>query len=988
MEETDRLGRTTVMTYDALNRLTETRTPDGSTHTTEYDAAGRVIAEVDALGQRTRYQYDAAGRRTAVINALEQRHSFEYDANGNLVMETDANGHETRYTYNSLDQKVSTRFHDGSTVSDEYDALSRKTASIDQNGTRTEYDYDALGRLTAVRQFLNGAPLTTHYSYDSQGNKLTQTDAEGRTTRWEYDALGRVTARILPLGQRETFEYDANGNQTRHTDFNGQLTTSEYDALNRLVRRSYADGTQEAWTYDAAGRVIETTLTTNGLPQVTHYQYDQRDRLTRETKPDGSVLEYSYDLNGNKTSVTATPAGGSPRPVNYSYDALNRLATATDEHGTTTYTYTPAGSRASVTQANGVITSYNYDSLNRLTQLTSRASNGTVLQQYSYTLDATGRRTRIIEHNGRASEYRYDDLYRLVEEAITDPQNGNHLAQYQYDTVGNRTQSTVNGVTTSYSYDANDRILSQGGTSYTYDANGNTLAEASSSGTTSYSWDARNRLTEATTPNGSLLFGYDINGIRTSRSEGGITTNYVVDHNQQYAQVLAETEGGATTKQYTYGDDLLSQTEGAGQERFFLYDGLGTTRALADGAEAVTDTYAYEAFGELLASTGSSDNTYRYTGEQYDSGLDQYYLRARYYNQGVGRFTQMDTWMGRNQDPITLHKYLYANADPVRYVDPSGNFSIGNISVTINVQANLSTLSLAANAYSVFQVATGDQELSAAQMGMSILLSRMPGGAFARRMAEKFRAKTGRNLLIPCLRNSFPAGTLVHTESGLVAIEDVKIGDMVLSFNEETGESEYQKVIHLIRGEGEYALVEVDLDDGESITATEDHPFYVNGEWLDAGAILRDDALSSIKGLQKVADYSGFNEYQKVYNLTVENTHTYYVGRVGVLVHNANRDCVLSVRNMDEFFSTPFGAGIKAVSARTGKTIKGAQLFRVGKRNAGLSKGQYFYLDTKHGDHLEVFDKNGYFLRVLNLDGTENAAKTAAAAGRSIKKYL
>ena len=195
---------------------------------------------------------------------------------------------------------------------------------------------------------------------------------------------------------------------------------------------------------------------------------------------------------------------------------------------------------------------------------------------------------------------------------------------------------------------------------------------------------------ETTTPAGTLLYGYDIDGIRTSRSEGGIITNFVVDHNQQYAQVLAETEGGATTKQYTYGDDLLSQTAG-GQERFFLYDGLGTTRALADGAEVVTDTYAYEAFGQLLASTGSSDNSYRYTGEQYDSGLDQYYLRARYYDQGVGRFTQMDTWMGRSQDPVTLHKYLYANADPVRYVDPSGQMSIGSLMSAVGNAARLAT---------------------------------------------------------------------------------------------------------------------------------------------------------------------------------------------------------------------------------------------------------------------------------------------------------
>jgi len=61
---------------------------------------------------------------------------------------------------------------------------------VDQAGTRTEYGYDGLGRLTEVRQFLDGETLTTSYTYDSQGNKLTQTDAEGRTTRWSYDSWG------------------------------------------------------------------------------------------------------------------------------------------------------------------------------------------------------------------------------------------------------------------------------------------------------------------------------------------------------------------------------------------------------------------------------------------------------------------------------------------------------------------------------------------------------------------------------------------------------------------------------------------------------------------------------------------------------------------------------------------------------------------------------------------------------------------------------
>ena len=568
---------------------------------------------------------------------------------------------------------MGTQFHDTSTTADEFDAMSRKTASIDQNGRRTEYGYDGLGRLTDVRQFLNGDTLYTRYTYDSQGNKLTQTDAKQRTTHWEYDAQGRVTARILPMGQRETFAYDAVGNLTRHVDFNGQITLSDYDTLNRLTRKTYDDGTVKTWTYDLGGRVTETRQTINGLTEVTTYAYDYRDRLTLETKPDGATLAYTYDLNGNKTSVTVTTAGGTPRPVTYTYDKLNRLSTVVDEHGTTVYTYDAAGNRASVTQANGVTTQYVYDVLNRLTQLTSQNSSGTVLQQYDYTLDASGRRMLIEEHNGRTSAYQYDELYRLTEESITDPVNGDHHSQYQYDEVGNRTEDTINGVTTGYSYDANDRLQNQGTTTFTYDDNGNTLQEISAAGSKQYIWDARDRLVEAVTPTDSLQFAYDINGIRTGRSANGNTTNYVVDHNQQYAQVLAETESGATTKQYTYGDDLLSQTEGSGQEKFFLYDGLGTTRALADNSEAVTDTYAYEAFGEVVGSNGSSDNSYRYTGEQYDSGLNQYYLRARYYDQRVGRFSQMDIWVGQIQDPVTLHKFIYANADPIENVDPSGH---------------------------------------------------------------------------------------------------------------------------------------------------------------------------------------------------------------------------------------------------------------------------------------------------------------------------
>jgi len=71
--------------------------------------------------------------------------------------------------------------------------------------------------------------------------------------------------------------------------------------------------------------------------------------------------------------------------------------------------------------------------------------------------------------------------------------------------------------------------------------------------------------------------------------------------------------------------------------------------------------------------------------------LGQYYLRARYYDQNVGRFTQMDTWSGNNSDPITLHKYLYGNADPVNVVDPSGNIGLGSFGVSSSIRGILAT---------------------------------------------------------------------------------------------------------------------------------------------------------------------------------------------------------------------------------------------------------------------------------------------------------
>src|SRR5260370_684245 len=77
-----------------------------------------------------------------------------------------------------------------------------------------------------------------------------------------------------------------------------------------------------------------------------------------------------------------------------------------------------------------------------------------------------------------------------------------------------------------------------------------------------------------------------------------------------------------------------------------------------------------------IASTGTIANAYLYSGERFDSSLNLYHLRARDYNMLTGRFETMDPVLGKIFYPATLHKYLYAQANPVNWLDPSGKAAI------------------------------------------------------------------------------------------------------------------------------------------------------------------------------------------------------------------------------------------------------------------------------------------------------------------------
>jgi len=537
----------------------------------------------------------------------------------------------------------------------------------------------------------------------------------------------------------ETVTYNIIGNMLTRKDFNGHTTSYAYDVMSRLASIT-GDASHPSLSlphapakfefgYDTLGRRSSSSVKDSSGNTIYQrgWTFDTRGRNTLATSTNGNI-GYAYDANGNLGGAQSNTTGGYDQ--SYNYDTLNRMTTAyygqegddANAYGVASYGYDAVGNMTGSGYANGVGHQYNYTALNRLQELTvGKMSSGvdppaisTIHQKYTYTLNNAGHRIQILEGSVGVSPARminhvFDKLYRLKSETITGDVNGeNGAIGYTHDKVGNRltrTSSVPFVTSVVHNYTANDHL-----TGDTVDANGNTITSpvthlADHTGTYTDVYDFRNKLVKRSYAGGKIIFiSYDADGHRVSKAvlDGALNLrehHYLVDTNNHtgYAQVVEEKDASDTlTRVNLFGHDLVATnflTEG--YQRYYQYDGLGSVRALSDESGDVTDEYTYDAFGLLLSSSGSTPNNYLYTGEQWDADLGMYFLRARYMNVQTGRFHSMDTYAGNRNSPFSLHKYLYANANGVSNVDPSGNFSLGEMSVTLNVTANIKGLNVA-----------------------------------------------------------------------------------------------------------------------------------------------------------------------------------------------------------------------------------------------------------------------------------------------------
>ena len=712
-------------------------------YTTDY--RGNVVitqsaqAAVQGLGFSEKNEYDYAGRVIKTYNADNQSTSNTYNALGQLIQSTDYSGTPTIYSYDALGRMLTQTLKidasNSAVTKYYYDAagnIIRQLTPSQSLGSgaiwnRIDYTYDSRNRLeTASLYDGNSIATASRYTYSGTGNPLTMTTglssptaSGGSTTTYTYDHFGNVLSETDATGAAETYSYSITGCLISKTNRNGITERYSYDALGRLI--GYNTGVEifaniysktGALIGELSGKILSTTIP---VLQRTEYSYDSWGRLaqvvysdfgaegttnvTAATPQISYTTQYTHDLAGNRTNMTVQMGDVQVQNVTYTYDTLNRLSTVTEDGALkATYTYDTNGNRASLTYANGVSETYSYNLANWVTGLTNKLGS-TTLSSYSYTYFASGNQKTKTDHTGKTTTYTYDGLGRLTAES-----SGDLSVSYAYDANSNRTQMSVSGPESSiiaYSYDAANRLVSETTTrddaivksiSYSYDDNGNLLSKATTGAdnivnTDTFQYNTIDQLISHTSDSVTTSYTYNAQGIRTSKTTGALTSYYVLDEEN----VVGEVQNGAVTASYLRGVNPILM-DIAGSESYYLYNAHSDVVQLTSAAGAVSRSYDYDAFGNELDPDTADINPFRYCGEYRDAESGAYYLRARYYDPSIGRFTQEDTYAGEYKDPLSLNYYTYCYNNPTRFFDRTGNIPVETVLDIASAAQSLASL--------------------------------------------------------------------------------------------------------------------------------------------------------------------------------------------------------------------------------------------------------------------------------------------------------
>jgi RHS repeat-associated protein len=466
-----------------------------------------------------------------------------------------------------------------------------------------------------------------------------------------------------------SYSYDLSGNLHKIIDPRGFTTQYRYDLLDRLEEIEYPDGRNVKYSYDLSGN--RTSI--EDWQGVTLFEPDEFGQIKKVTFPNGKIVSYDYDTEGNLIKL-AYPDN---TEVEYTYDLANRLKSVKDFSGTTRFEYDESNnSLKKKTLPNGISTEYRYHLNRKISNVIHKRPNDELIEEFRYDYDENGNRTKIEKISPKESSnviYTYDKLDRVTKAQYS---NG-FFETFSYDGAGNRRTKTTPQGTINYDYDEENRLKKAGDVSYEYDLAGNLIKKTSPGHEVKYTYDFENRLISYSDESKEVFFEYDGDGNRIAKTVNGIRTEYINDLVAPVSQVLLKKVGGKGRKPeasviYVYGGSRISQSTG-GKSEFYLYDSMGrNVSGLVSSSGTLLNRYDYDTFGSLLSAEQNAQNSYQYSGEEFDEETGLVFLRNRYYDPEIGRFISKDACPGRLDRPSTLNPYCYVENNPVNFVDPLG----------------------------------------------------------------------------------------------------------------------------------------------------------------------------------------------------------------------------------------------------------------------------------------------------------------------------
>ncbi|WP_157359670.1 RHS repeat-associated core domain-containing protein [Caldimonas brevitalea] len=566
--------------YDKGHRLTGILDPDGGVWKRDYDQQGRLTEETDPLGHKTEYAYDQGGRVIKVTDAKGGTKKLGYTPSGQLTRYTDCSGRTTEWGYDERGRLVKTTDAAGNETKYRYTPLTQETlqrawqpedygnhpgqleAVIAPDETEEQFCHDAEGRLLTHTDALK---RSTSYRYTAAGLVHDRVDALGQRLGYRWDPLGRLVELRNENDQPYRFKYDPVGRLLAETGFDGKTTEYRYaedtgvlqavvdgsvttelkfDPMGRLLqRKATAPGKDEQvesfgyypggrmgearneharlqWFYDAAGNLVREHHGYQGpfFPErktaVWRHRYNELNQRVGTTRPDGHTLEWLTYGSGHIHGLVLDGQD----VLGFERDALHREVYRQ--------------------QGNGLAQHQKYDLVGRVLEQqvqhsqqrrpvdindaykhahASVGTQATIARRYRY--DQAGQLDHIEDSRRGRLEYRYDPVGRLLQAtSVLGPEF------FAFDPAGNIVPVQGQGEKRATATERPklpkvlDNLLKEyAGTTYRYDERGNLVERVRYGQRSQFDWDAFNRMTKATTPEGSTTFAYDPLGRRLAK---------------------------------------------------------------------------------------------------------------------------------------------------------------------------------------------------------------------------------------------------------------------------------------------------------------------------------------------------------------------------------------------------------------------------------------------------------------------------------------